>query len=791
MSNAIHKVLSPDNTPDEQAETLLALMTIEEKVAQLHGVLVSALLEPDHTFNLTRAQNLMGFGAGHLTRVGASSMLRPAQSAELANQLQHFLVEHTRLGIPAIVHEESCAGYLGRGATTFPQAIGMSATWEPDLIEELATVIRRQMRAVGAHHALAPVLDVARDPRWGRLEETFGEDPFLITTIGSAYIHGLQGNDLQTGVIATAKHFLGYGWTEGGRNWSPAHIGERDLREVFLMPFRAAIQEAHIGSVMNAYNELDGVPCIISHPLMIKILREELGFSGVLVSDYGAITTLVNYHAVANTKLEAARMALEAGVDVELPSADCYGDELIAALYAGEIPVALVDTCVRRVLRQKAQLGLFENPYVQAGRAPEVFQTPYQVHLSRAVAQKSLVLLKNEPNLLPLSPALRKIAVIGPSANSVRLLQGDYSYPSHFDDTHLTDMDTTFDPDAPAPFQSVQNIDWTDHFPPSVTVLEGIRALVSPDTEVRYAYGCGIGSLDRSGFAEAVSLAEHSDIAILVVGDKSGLSLGATSGESRDRATLELPGVQQQLIEAIYATRTPIVVVLVNGRAFALDWIAEHVPAILMAWLPGQEGGNAIAETLFGKVSPGGKLPISLPRSVGQLPVYYNHKYAASRSHWHGQYADMPVTPLYPFGHGLSYTHWDYSPLRLSNPVVGATDSLFIDVDVRNTGSVAGDEVVQLYIADPVASVTRPTQALKGFKRISLQPEEQKTVRFTLDVRHTAFYDSDMHYVVEPGKIDLMVGSSCTDIRSRASMSIVGEKQLVTHVFSTHIEVIK
>lgn len=777
-------ILPATATPDERARHLLDQMTTAEKVAQLYGVWTTGMVDAQWSVVPERAQKLIPHGVGHFTRIGASTLLPPVDSARLANRLQRFLIEQTRLGIPAIVHEESCAGYMARGATTFPQAIGMASTWEPELVQAVADVIRVQMRAVGAHHALAPVLDVARDPRWGRVEETFGEDPFLITAIGTAYIRGLQGTDLKTGVIGTAKHFAAHGWPEGGRNWSPVNVGERDFREIFLMPFRAAIQSAQVESVMNAYHEMDGIPCIASRQLMVDILRDELGFDGTIVSDYGAILNLYNYHFVAESKLEAAHMALLTGIDVELPKSDCYDAALIEAVERGDIPVDLVNACAFRVLRQKFKIGLFENPYTDERRVTQVFQTPDQLTLTRHAAAKSIILLKNDANLLPLSPDLRHIAVIGPSSDSIRVLQGDYSYPSHLMDIYSPE----FDPNAPNPFQMITGVDWDEHFPPSVTVLEGIRGVTQ--AQIHYAKGCDMTGDDTSGFAEAVDVARQSQVAIVVVGDHSGLSRSATSGEARDDVTLELPGVQRQLIEAIYTTGTPVVVVLINGRVFALSWIAAHIPAVVEAWEGGQQGGAAIADVLFGKVNPGGKLPVSFPRAVGQLPVYYNHKRAAGRSNWYSDYRTMPVAPLYPFGHGLSYTTFEYSPLRLSSDTVNAADTIHIEVDLRNTGDRAGEEVAQLYISDPIASVTRPVKALKGFKRVSLQPGEQKTIVFAFDVQHTAFYDLDMQYSVEPGQIDLLVGSSSEDIRSAASIQIIGVKSPARHVSFTDVQIL-
>ncbi|NDJ75940.1 MAG: beta-glucosidase [Chloroflexi bacterium] len=769
---------------DARVSDLLGQMTVDEKLAQLGAVWIMSVIDEQRAFAEDRAKTEIGHGIGQITRVAAATLLPPTESATLANQVQRFLVENTRLGIPAIIHEESCAGYMARGATTFPQAIGMAATWEPDLVERLADVIRVQMRAVGAHHTLAPVLDITRDPRWGRVEETLGEDPYLTATIGTAYVRGVQG-DLENGIAATGKHFVGYGMSEGGLNWAPAHIPARELREVYLAPFWAAIQAGGLATIMNGYQELDGVPCGASKELLTDILRGEMGFEGTVVADYFTLNMLSEYHHVAADKSDAARQALEAGLDVELPATSCYGDPLRAALDAGQVDMALIDTSVRRVLRLKFQLGLFEQPYVDAGQAITVFNTPEQRDLSLEAARKSIVLLKNADNLLPLAPDLDSLAVIGPSADSIRLLQGDYHYPSHMEGVFISDVNM----DSPNPLQDLSASDIMEHFIESVSVLQGIRAAVSSHTTIHYAEGCTITGDDTSGFAEAVAAAEQAQVAIVVIGGMSGLAMHCTTGESLDRAHLDLPGVQQQLVEAIHATGTPVVIVLLNGRPLSIPWIAEHVPAVVEAWLPAQEGGTAVASVLFGAYNPGGRLPISFPRSVGQVPVFYGHKPAGGRTHWQGDYIDLSTKPLFPFGHGLSFTTFKYSDLAITPEEAAATGSVSIQAVIENTGTRAGEEVVQLYVHDRVASVTRPVQELKGFVRILLEPGEKKTVTFTLPVAMLGFYNREMAFVVEPGEIEVMVGSSSADIRARRRFTITGDVTPVPHTFFSEVTV--
>ncbi|HIQ05954.1 MAG TPA: beta-glucosidase, partial [Anaerolineae bacterium] len=746
----------------------LSRMTLEEKIAQLSGVWIYELLEMQEgmSFSKQKAQARIGNGIGQITRIGGASNLDPIGSAELANRVQEFLVENTRLGIPAIVHEECLSGYMALGATSFPQAIGIASTWEPELVEQMTSVIRTQMRAVGAHHGLSPVLDVTRDPRWGRVEETFGEDPYLVSRMGVSYVRGLQGQDWREGIIATGKHFVAHGMPEGGLNWAPVHVPQRELYEVFLTPFEAAIKEADLASIMNAYHELDGVPCASSKELLIELLRNRLGFDGIVVSDYSAITMLAEYHHVARDKVEAAVMALEAGIEIELPSTDCYGDPLAEAVRDGRISEVLIDTVVARVLKMKFLLGLFENPYVEAERASEVFDMPEQRTLARQIAQKSIVLLKNEGDLLPLNKTLSAIAVIGPNADSVRNLLGDYSYPAHIDALVATRRrsETDLAESIAVPEKSV----------PMVSVLEGIKRKVSPETKVYYVKGCEVLDESREGFAEATEAARKADIAVVVVGGKSGLTSDCTCGECRDRAEIGLPGVQEELVRAVHETGTPVVVILINGRPFTIPWIAEHIPAIVEAWLPGEEGANAVADVLFGDYNPGGKLPITFPRTVGQIPIYYRHKPSGGRSQFYGDYVSSSVRPLFPFGYGLSYTRFAFENLQITPDQVPVDGEVRVSVDVKNIGNREGDEVVQLYTHDVVASVTRPVKELKEFKRITLKPGEAKTVSFTLAVSQLGFYDRNMAFVVEPGTIEVMIGSSSEDIHLTGQFEVAG-----------------
>ena len=624
------------------------------------------------------------------------------------------------------------------------------------------------MKAVGAHQALAPVLDIARDARWGRVEETFGEDPYLVSIMGASYIIGLQDTDFKKGVMATAKHFVGYGASEGGMNWAPAHIPSRELNEVYLLPFEVAVKEARVASIMPAYHELDGIPCHSSEELLINILRERWGFEGIVVSDYFGINMLNECHLVASDKKHAGKMAIEAGVDIELPSTDCYGKPLEEALEEGLISESLIDRSVKRILKMKFLAGLFDNPLVEEKKASKVFDIPEQRELAYKIAQKSIVLLKNQ-NILPLSKNISSIAVIGPNADNTRNIIGDYAYPCHIESLMETkEGDDTLNKAVP------DEVEIADNFVPILSILDGIKEKAGNNTTVYYAKGCDVIGDNRDGFAEAINIAKKSDIAVIVVGDKSGLVDDCTSGETRDRADLNLPGVQEDLIKAISKTGVPVVVVLVNGRPLSINWAAGNVPAIIEAWLPGEEGARAIADVLFGDYNPGGKLPMSFPRGVGQVPVYYNHKPSGGRSHWKGDYVEMGTKPLFPFGFGLSYTNFEYSNLIITPETISHEGEVQISIDVENTGSCRGDEVVQLYINDMQSEVTRPVKELKNFKRVTLEPAQKKTVVFTLYTGQLGFYNKEIKYVIEPGDIKVMVGSSSEDIRLTGLLKITG-----------------
>jgi beta-glucosidase len=773
---------NPSLPTPKRVEDLIGRMTLREKAAQLCGIWAYEVLR-GFALDAERAEARMGEGIGQITRLGGSGHGRPAETAALANEIQRFLIERTRLGIPALIHEESCAGLLARGADVFPQAIGVAASFDPSIPERMGEIIREQMLAVGARQALAPLLDIARDPRWGRTEESFGEDRCLTSTMGLAYVRGLQGPSMREGIVATAKHFAGYGASEGGMNWAPAHIPPRELAEVYLLPFEVAVRAGGLLSVMPGYHELDGEPCHTNAALLGRKLREEWGFEGIVVSDYFGINQVFDYHRAARDKNDAARAALAAGVDVELPSTDCYGEPLVEAVERGQVDPALVDRALSRVLRIKFELGLFDEPFVDPEAAPRRFLTSAQRSFAREAAAKSIVLLKND-GILPLPRSLSRVAVVGPNADSVRNMLGDYSYPAHVESLLEFKGDNVFGMPLPDNLSSA-----AEELPAMDSVLAGLRQ-AAPGIEFAYARGCGVLDGTRDELDEALRVAASADLVIAVMGDKAGLVDGCSSGESRDRASLELPGHQRELLEALAAAGKRIVLVLVGGRPLALTWEDERMAAIVEAWLPGEEGAAAIASVLFGEVSPAGRAPMSFPRSVGQVPVFHSHKPSGGRSHWKGSYVDESCEPLYPFGHGLSYASFAYEGLELPAGA-GTGGSLAISFTLRNTGDRAAEEVAQLYLRAPLAEVTRPERELAGFVRAALEPGESRRVTFTVPAECLGFRDAAMRYTVAPGEVEVMVGASSRDIRLRGSCALSGERLVIERRerYATEVEI--
>ena len=757
----------PSLPVETRAADLLARMTLAEKVAQLGSAWSFELvgrgaLDPD------RARALVGDGIGHISRIAGASNASVAEAAALANAIQRFLLEETRLGIPAIVHEEALHGVLARHATVFQQSIGAAASFDPELVEAMASTLRRRMRLMGAHHALAPVLDIARDPRWGRIEETYGEDPYLATVHGLAYVRGIQGPSLAEGVAATGKHMVGHGLAEGGMNQAPAHVGRRELIDEQLAPFEAAVREGRIASIMPAYCDVDGLPCHASVELLGDILRGDWEFDGIVASDYMAVEMLSTAHRLTGDLGVAAGMALRAGVDAELPSTAAYGAPLLAAIADGRVSEAEVDAVVERVLRLKLALGLFERPIVPVPTLEEVAALEAEeAAVARSLAVRSLVLLTND-GTLPLTATPARIAVVGPLADSARDLIGDYGHLLHLETLNEGRRRTDsfgFPLTDPIDVPSLEG---------SPTILSGLVERFGAE-RVEHASGGGIWSSTDEELATAVAAAAGTDVAIVVLGERSGLTDDATTGEFRDRATLGFMGRQQELLERVVATGTPVVLVVVSGRPLELAWAAEHCAAILLAWVPGDAGPDAVAAALAGDEVPGGKLPVSFPRSVGQVPLSYRHHPTGGRTNPKGSYVDSPTTPLFRFGFGLSYTTFALSNLVIDEariPTDGGTVS--ISVEITNTGTRRGDEVVQLYVRDVEASVARPVIELRGFQRVTLEAGECRRVRFQLTAEQLAFTGADYRRVVEPGDVTVQVGTSSADLALSVTITLTG-----------------
>jgi len=638
-------------------------------------------------------------------------------------------------------------------------------------------------------------MDVARDLRWGRIGETYGEDATLAARMSVAFVKGVQTEDLSGGVATTGKHFLGYALTEGAMNTTMERIGPRELREVYARPFAAAIREAGLAAIMNSYSTLDGVPIVASPEILTDLLRGELGFTGMTISDYSAINKLVVPLHITDDYTEAGVLALQAGMDVEAPEIAAYGPGLLEAVETGRLPVELLDRAVRRVLELKFRLGLFERPYPDHEAIARAFAQPEDDALSYRLAHEAIVLLENRECLLPLSTELRKVAVIGPNAKVLRNLFSGYSFPAALEVNSGSGAGQPGHEMNPAARDAANVESGNDMgleprlarlYPRALTVRDAIAAKL-PGATVAYAQGCSLKSSDRSGFDEAVRLAAQAELVVLVVGDEEGWHPeNCTIGEGFDNSTIGLPGVQEDLVQAVYATETPIVLVNMSPRPLSSPWIAEHMGAIVQAWHPGQAGGQAIADVLFGDYTPGGKLPMSAARSTGQLPVYYAHQRGSGyegRAFWPWSaptgYTDGSDRPLYPFGHGLSYTQFAYSDLVIEQSEVPGDGAVSISCIVSNTGAREGDEVVQLYIADRLASVARPVKELAGFRRIRLAAGQSQTVCFIVQLSQLAFLDRTMRWVVEPGEMDVLIGTSSQDIRLQGSFMIVGETREV------------
>ena len=742
----------PARPVSERVEALLADMTVAEKVAQLGSYWkrpelgdAGSFAPMQSTFDEGRDpfEDAARDGLGHITRAFGSSPFEVAEGLEHLRALQKVVVSSSRHGIPAIAHEECLTGLMAHRATTYPAAIAWGAAFAPDLIHEMARRIGADMRALGTHMGLSPVLDVVRDLRWGRIEETMGEDPFLIGTLSTAYVQGLQ----ESGAIATLKHFAGHAASRAGRNHAPVSIGRRELADVDLVPFEMAVRLGRAGAVMNSYADIDGVPPAASRELMTDLLRSRWGFEGTVVSDYWAVNFLESMHRVVGSPREAAITTLRAGMDVELPETNCF-DELPSAIADGELEVEVLDTAVRRVLRQKVELGLLDAGFdiTRDGAAIDL-DTAENRALARTLAEESIVLLRDAGGTLPLAGHGR-IALIGPSATEPRSFLGCYSFTNHVL-SRLADAGTS----VPVP-----------------SLAEALAAEL-PDAALETVRGTDFTGEVRSGIEDAVRAARAADVAVVAVGDKAGLFGAGTSGEGCDVVDLSLPGVQGELVEAVLATGTPVVLVLVTGRPYALGAYAERCAAIVQAFMPGEEGGGAIAGVLSGRVNPSGRLPIGIPAHVGGQPGTYLAPVLAWES---DGISNLDPKPLYPFGFGLSYSRFSYSDLRISETVIAPDGEVEISARVTNTSDRDGKEVVQLYLSDPVASVVRPLKRLVGFSKIALAAGESAEVSFRLHADRTSFTGPALRRIVEPGELVVRLGASSEDRTLEGSFRIEG-----------------
>ncbi|WP_313155225.1 glycoside hydrolase family 3 N-terminal domain-containing protein [Sphingobacterium multivorum] len=750
---------------EKRVSDLLGRMTVEEKVGQLSKLLGWDMYSKSGkkvtiSNKLRKAVKEQHIGllwatlrADPWTQKTLLNGLSPVEAARATNAIQRYMVDSTRLGIPLLLSEEAPHGHMAIGATVFPTAIGQASTWNPQLIQDMASTIAMETYAVGGKNGYGPVLDLARDPRWSRTEETYGEDPYLIGQMGSAMIRGFQGEKIgeRDKIIGTLKHFVAYAAPDGGHNGESVSFGERSLRQYFLPPFERAVKSG-AGSVMTAYNSIDGIPCSANSWLLNDILRKDWGFTGFVVSDLLSISGLNGGHATAATAEEAASQSIHAGLDVDL-SGTGYGSNLLKAVQQGLVEPAVLDTAVARVLRMKFNLGLFDHPYVDEKMVAQKVATAQNKTVARQVARESIVLLKNDQHILPLSKSLKRIAVIGPNADNAYNQLGDYT--------------------APQAEGKVQ------------TLLTGIRAAIGNSTKVDYVKGCAIRDTSNSDIAAAVAAAKQADAVVLVLGGSSArdfkTSYQATgaanvdpntlsdmeSGEGFDRVSLDMMGDQIKLLKAIKATGKPVVLVTVMGRPLNLNWASEHVPAIVNAWYPGQEGGLAVADVLFGDYNPAGRLPISVPRSVGQLPVHYNHIKPK-----HHDYVEMSAKPLYAFGYGLSYSSFDYSNLQVSLKENGNDFACTVSFDVANNGKLAGDEVAQLYIVDEVSSVVTPVMQLKRFERKNIAAGKKERYSFQLTKEDLKLWSPSKVWKTEKGKFKFLVGASSDDIRLKGEMEL-------------------
>lgn len=780
----MEKYRNKDLPVEERVEDLLDRMTFEEKIDQITCLVTIADDIPEF-------ENYIPNGIGNVGAFTVADTVEPI--VEYADKLQKYLVNHTRLGIPALIHCEASAGAQFTEADVFPSAIAQASTFDTEVVGEMTDIIRKQMYYVGFRQALSPVVDITRDPRWGRITETYGEDAALTSAMASAFVKGIQGDELKEGVLATAKHFVGHGITEGGLNMGRNIVSERDMREIHCKPFQCAITEAGLKSVMNSYCSVNGEPVVGSKKMLTDILRGEMGFQGFVVSDYLSLDRLVDPFAVAENFEEAGIRAIQAGLDVEYPRSKGFSYKMKESIESGRLSMDIIDQAVRRVLTQKFELGLFENPYPDLEKLKKYLHLKSADELNEKIAAESFTLLKNENKTLPLSKKIKKIAVIGPHADNIRSLFGTFSYPAVLDMTMSREEDgqefeepglIIYDVEqkykgeirevSPRVNRKIQK-----EFPNSRTLCAALKEYL-PEAEVVYAQGINCSGDNTGGMEEALQVAAGADVILLTIGGKNGWGVTSTVGEGIDSTDIDLPGRQEEFARRVYDLHKKTVVLHYDGRPLSNEFVASHFDAIMEVWQPGEYGSQALCKVLFGEQSPSGHLPVTVARNVGQLPVYYGLPRGSgyvSAGHTgmirnKNGYINDTAEPLYYFGHGLSYTEFTYSDLQTDKKNINPDDTVKVTFTVKNTGEYDGAEVAQLYFSDKVASMVRPTKELAGFVRIFLKKGEKKKVVFEIKVSQFAFLDEEMKWKVEKGEIELLAGSSCEDIRLSDIVSI-------------------
>ena len=768
----------------ERVSDLLGRMTLPEKIAQMYSHWL--ILSPDGNHRIRNdafaqaattddLREMLKLGMGQITRPLGTHPVSPKEGVRALNALQKFLVEETRLGIPAMSHEECLMGLMVKGATLFPSALNYGSTWNPELIEAVGQEIRKEAKQIGCHQGLAPVLDVSRDVRWGRTEETMGEDPYLVGVLATRYVKGLQGENRE--LLATLKHYVGHSFSEGARNHAPVHLGFKELNDIFMLPFEMAVKQANAGSVMPAYHDIDNEPCHASRLLLTEVLRDQWGFDGLVVADYAGINLLYAHHGVAKDKAEAAALAFNAGLDIELPGFEC-AEHLQQAIERREISEEKINEIVARVLAEKFRLGLFENPYADESQVS--LQSDSARELAKEVALQSIVLLENK-GILPLNVAQKpKVAVIGPTADDQLAMFSGYSFPVHLIIANMQEERVQY---AKTPLQALTERFGTDN----VSYAKGCEILTERNPEAPVFPGdvdseraaslerTSPISRDTSQIQDAVACARQSDVAIVFVGDLSGLFQTGTVGEGSDTDSLQLPGVQEELLRQVVATGTPTIIVMTSGRPYALNGLEDQAAAVLMPFQPGQEGAEAIADLLTGKANPSGRLVVSIPKNVGAVPYYYNHKLKSG-----GTPIAYHFGSKYSFGYGLSYTRFEYSELKIQQDHVNINDgTIALSLNLENSGEREGCEVVQVYVRDVYASLVRPVKELKAFKRVTLQPKQSAVVSFAIPVDMLNFTNTDNQRMVEAGEFEIMVGASSSDIRLKGRVDVVGENRVL------------